>query len=284
MVNILKEFKEKIDKTNMVSKNDILSLETMLNENVVTSVKPINYFTTNSSGIGVDEVKGILENKINTVSADSVFNMHDFISDTSITLRKLRTKGKEILNSLTTLDIDVINFFNNDVYNKVYTQIGEEQVITDVKNVNLFELVFDRVFMDKLIEVASLDCDAYLSYISKATYNEDDVAKDKSKIQLVPLLNYLTIDAGDKCILDVTDYNITPLTFNLILEAKDKIGLIEENYKNLIDRIFEYTKFSNLEKLTYEDQKDISNKLNNIKSIAEQSEAYLELIELFKKK
>ena len=64
MRDILIEFRDNMVSRGTISQNDILSLESMIGENIITDQKAINYFTKDSTRVGTQEVKTILDNKL----------------------------------------------------------------------------------------------------------------------------------------------------------------------------------------------------------------------------
>lgn len=88
---------ENINKENLISQSEILSMESLLGSNFITNEKKITHFTKNRSSINVDFVKASLESFIQEFNKE---NQIDF-ADRETKLEKLRTYIEAIKSVLT---------------------------------------------------------------------------------------------------------------------------------------------------------------------------------------
>lgn len=73
---------DKLESTNLISKNEVLSIEDSLGANLLTSVRSVDYYTSDPSAVGVSLVKKILQDSIKSIKASRVRTplemAHDF--------------------------------------------------------------------------------------------------------------------------------------------------------------------------------------------------------------
>lgn len=252
MRDILIEFRNNINNRGTISQNDILSLEAMIQENVITDKKSINFFTKDSTTIGVQEVSDILDKKINETNVETVMTTRDFL-DTSRSIIHNVSKLKEIIyKNIAGLSPEVIDFINNPSYEKIYIKNDEtnDNQLVDIKDELLYDLfTTSNPFKVKLYEVIN---------ISEEIKEEAELILEQEK---------LTRDACNYCPLlsELMDETIEPFTFRLLLKAKGKISTIKEKLNNVLEYYKEYDSFDNVNKYVTGDDpysKSIVNEIN----------------------
>lgn len=208
MRDILIDFRDNMVSRGTISQNDILSLESMIGENIITDQKSINYFTQDSTQVGTQEVKTILDSKIESMDVTNSMTMKEFLENA----RSIVRREKDILNFITEhiggLSQSVIDFFQDPKYKNMYVKSDNGAELVEAGNEHLYGLVMGyNDFFIKLKEVVGISDDDSESFIN-AVKNE---GIEESDCQYEPVLNHLLNNV------------VEPLTFNLLLKIKDNL-------------------------------------------------------------
>lgn len=251
MRDILIEFRNNINNRGTISQNDILSLEAMIQENVITDKKSINFFTKDSTTIGVQEVSDILDKKINETNVETVMTTRDFL-DTSRTIIHNVSKLKEIIyKNIAGLSPEVIDFINNPSYEKIYIKNDEtnDNQLVDIKDELLYDLfTTSNTFKVKLYEVINISEE--IKEEAELILGKENLTRDTCKY--CPLLS------------ELINETIEPFTFRLLLKAKDKISTMEEKLNNLLEYYKEYDSFYKVNKYLSGDKSYVKDIVNEI--------------------
>lgn len=209
MRDILIEFRDNMVSRGTISQNDILSLESMIGENIITDQKAINYFTKDSTQVGTQEVKTILDNKIESIDVVTTLDMTQFMSNASRIASLQETTLDMVTSKIGGLPQPVIEFFNDPKYKNMYVTGANGEELVEVVNEHLYGLaVMNNSFFIKFKEVVGIDEDAYQYFLNRI--QTEDIKE--SDCQYEPLLNHLL------------DNVVEPLTFNLLLKVKDNLN------------------------------------------------------------
>lgn len=125
----------KIDSTNTISKNDILSLEELLEAKVVTESLPLNQFTNEPSHIGAAGVKQQLMDVVSKIKINDILTINHVNKEMSKALSKLLNL-RDIISS--TNQIDYLSLRNS---NKFMAYDDNDKLI------NLLDVNITEVFM-----------------------------------------------------------------------------------------------------------------------------------------
>lgn len=232
MRDILIDFRDNMVSRGTISQNDILSLESMIGENIITDQKSINYFTQDSTQVGTQEVQEILDKKIESIDVANAIDMQTFLDTT----RRIITAQKYVKNfvqeKIGGLPQEIIDFFQDPKYAKLYVNSDKGQELVEAVNEPLFGLVmFDSPFIIKLKEVIAIDQDKFEEF--KNDINGRNIKEDQCQYE--PLLNHLLNGV------------VEPLTFGLLLKVRDNMDSIVEKIDNSISNWEQMNKYESLQ-------------------------------------
>lgn len=253
MRDILIEFRDNINSRGTISQNDILSLETMIQENIITDQKSINFFTKDSTTVGVQDVNDILDKKIEETKVNNVMTTQEFLDSCRDIIYKINMIKSYIFENIVAIPSEVIDFINNPTYEKLYVKNIETSNLdlVDIKDELLVDLfITNNPFRTKLFEVLGTKEDVIDSFESGIKGN----GIDRETCTYFPLLS------------ELMNESIEPLTFKFLLRVKDKISVIEEKMNEDLEFYKGYDSFKKVNEYLSGDDVYIKNLINKIKT------------------
>lgn len=151
-LKILEDFKKHIDEIKIVSQQDIVSLESLLNDNIITSQINLNQFSTVRTRVNIDKLGFIINENIN--KQKSLINSITYLEliKTANLANTISNKIIESLNSIKDrLPVDIMIFLKDEKNLKRYDKNGEIYNIIDSSI--YFILYNDLLFTEKLAEI-----------------------------------------------------------------------------------------------------------------------------------
>jgi hypothetical protein len=232
MRDILIEFRDNMVSRGTISQNDILSLESMIGENIITNQKAINYFTKDSTQVGTQEVKTILDNKIESINIVNYIDIETFLQTTQTVINAQKYLKDFILDYIGGLPQNVIDFFNDPKYAKFYINSDNGQELVEAINEPLYGLIISNSsFFIKFKEVIGIDEEKFQQF-ENYIQSQNIISSD---CDYYPLLSHL---------LNTT---IEPLTFNLLVKVKDNMETIINHITESMNKWFSFNTYENIQ-------------------------------------
>lgn len=226
LTNIL-DFKKKVESSGLVSREEVMSLESLIEETPITDFMPLNGFTAHRSNVGL----GKLITTLNTYSLkDEIISNEDIVS-LIYRLRNQLSTLKSNINSLLSVGPDRLVALTDP---KVLTGWDNDKII-NLREKNLFLLLSDEDLCNRL----ELCTPRLNSFLNK---EEFDPYATISKI-----LNMLV--AGKLSLYDFNKITYKEITYNDIIEIMDGtnsniVSRLDNAYNN-INALVKYDDLNN---------------------------------------
>lgn len=232
MRDILIDFKKRINSKGLISQTDVLSLESLIGENVITDHKSINYFTKDSTQVGLQEVNNIIDNKINEQEVNNQMTVQDFLKLSEQITNRIKWFKEFIFDKIVALPQSIIDYVNDPKYTKIFiNNTNGSQEIADARDEYLYNiLIYNKPYVYKLLEVANIEQDEYEKTLDK-------IKELEIKPEDTYYVNYFNAALG----------TIEPLTFNLLFKIKDNIKTIEDTLDNDLSYVKDYSNLDTIE-------------------------------------
>lgn len=270
MRDVLIDFKNTILKRGTISQQDILSLESMVGEPVITGEKSINYFTKDATTVGVNEIEPIIDKKIEAINVANTLTVQELLDLVTQGVYKLNDIRENIVGKILAIPQEVVDFINNPAYAELYVNNDKgEQELVQAKDEYLFDmLVYNKEYMNKFLEVTGIENSSYENFLGVI-----EASGIKSEeVQYFPLLDYLVQEGQGEPILQ-------PLTLGSLLNLKDKVGNAQNNINDGIVYLNQFKELTQIEVLfnmsdIEEKEKTIAKIKNTIQTMSYAANAY----------
>lgn len=214
---ILTEFLNNLNKTNLICRDDIISLESQLQSNLLTKTRDINYYSMSKTSMYINDIKKAIEEEIHKYEEGSRVTYEMAYELMSVTNRRILRDLTFLAEKAAKVPSEVLDIISNDKYMIEYAEdeTGSMYIANNKDRSFLEVLATNNNILGKISE-----------YCKEGTY--DIVRK-----HIVKHLEYIKDDQGVEPDLSHLSYHLDYVILNIYQE---------ENLEHL---------FSNLELDTY---------------------------------
>lgn len=290
-LNVLNIFLDKLNKNNMTCRQDIISLEEMLGNNIFTGSKDIVYLSPTSSCIGVPEVRNLVEKEIENVKSQSYITYTDYIHSVNDIITNLNIL-KEQLKTIKSIRFDVIELLQNASWRQCYLdQYGCSDIpdtLGDLKSVGFF--IFLDNFQDHVRELCNLNQEdgekiftELNSLVNSIINNEIGVSFDTVVLNIFDVLDNYTQDNREW--FDISNIPVNVLTVEHFTKIYGTCAKMEDSINLIINDL---KASSSHEVMPVKDQELFEKEMNFINNINgmlanEKLDAFLKVVDVLKK-
>ena len=277
--SVLENFYNNLAITNVISRDDVISLEDSLGSNVITATKDIKTFSVSKTFLNVTDVKELIKEEIrkhkvaSTITQEQLYDKSDKIT-TELTYSNLAEliAGKDIKEGNRE---KLLKFLKDDRYFLRYELNGDIEELINIKSKGIFEVMISYpevveelakqyVNQDKILNTAA----SIITNLGKKINNGENVLDiDVSKLNFVSdsiLSNLITKDNPSP--LSLVEKHTTSyfMDVNKVIELIENLGYGEEKLNVLGEFIHHIGEYDN--RRTQEDINSLSDFLDTIKN------------------
>lgn len=275
---VLENFYNNLCITNVLSRDDVLSLEDSLGSNIITSSKDIRTFSVSKTFLNVSDVKTLLKQEIEKNRVASTITQEQLYDKALTVLSKIST-GSPFADALSsrrysdTKKQEVIDFFKSDKFFLRYELNGDVEELINIKDKGLFEVLIS--YPEVVDELAKLHTTpekfldkvaAIVETLNKAINNGENILEiDVNKLNFVTdniLSNFMSPENTTPMSWlqkHTTSYFMSINNFIILL---NNIGYCEEKMELLRKFIYSISEYDN--KRSQDDLDQLSDFLDNI--------------------
>ena len=278
-VSVLENFYNNLAITNVLSRDDVISLEDSLGSNIITATKDIRTFSISKTFLNVADVKELLKEEIrknkvaSTITQEQLYDKSDrLISSLAHSNLSELIVGKDIKEGIRE---KLIKFLKDDKYFLRYELNGDIEELINIKSKGIFEVMISYpevveelakqyINQDKILDTAA---NIITNLGKKINGGENVLDIDVSKLNFVSdnILSNL-ISKENPSPLSLLEKHTTTyfMDVNKVIELIENIGYGEEKIKVLSEFIYQIGMYDN--RRTQEDINNLSDFLDTIKN------------------
>ncbi len=225
-------YRDKLLKTNAVSKSDIVIIEVSTESDIITSHIHINKFTTAPSKTNYTNVISLLNNEIATTSSDGNISFYDYTNNTHAAMSNISRTIHRLRHVCSSHTSDVLHRMLDAEYIYSYAGIDNMEVSTPINITTTLPIL--EVMYKRTEYMTYVYGDSYVRSIRDKLL-DDDTSDENSDGVIAGIFPFLTMLTTGKLTLELTDVETQSLSTFTMKQLHSLVSNINVHCNRLND-------------------------------------------------